>query len=211
MNGPGQTDAKEHPPPGSPARRRRPGGNGATAHCDRSCLLADALLVRVRRRSGGTSDITGGQVNARPNMVCDPMRGVTGSNPTGTPFVINVSCFARPTRLGDIGNMPRNAVRLPSIFNNDLAFFKNVPLGEKRSIQLRWEIYNVFNHTNFRDIDGTLRLDCVAVPAGQTPPATPQGTCTTALPIVAQTNTRFGTPIGARTPRVMQASIRFNF
>ena len=161
--------------------------------------------------AGGTSDITGGQVNARPNMVCDPMRGVNGSDPTGTPFVINVSCFARPTSLGDIGNMPRNAVRLPSIFNNDLAFFKNIPLGEKRALQLRWEIYNVFNHTNFRDIDGTLRLDCVAVPAGQTPPATPEGTCTTALPIVRQTNTRFGTPIAARTPRVMQASIRFNF
>ena len=161
--------------------------------------------------AGGITDITGGQVNARPNMVCDPMKGVSGSDSTGTPFVINVSCFARPTSLGDIGNMPRNAVRLPSIFNNDLAFFKNVPLGEKRSIEVRWEIYNIFNHTNFRDIDGTLRLDCVAVPAGQTPPATPQGTCSAALPIVAQTNTKFGTPIGARTPRVMQAAIRFNF
>ena len=43
---------------------------------------------------------------------------------------------------------------MPSIFNNDLAFFKNVKIGEKREIQLRWEIYNIFNHTNFRDIDG---------------------------------------------------------
>ncbi len=30
-----------------------------------------------------------------------------------------------PTRLGEIGNMPRNAVRSPSTFNTDLAFFKN--------------------------------------------------------------------------------------
>ncbi len=37
-------------------------------------------------------------------------------------------------------------VRLPSIFNNDLAFFKNIPIGEKRAIQLRWEMYNIFNH-----------------------------------------------------------------
>lgn len=161
--------------------------------------------------TGGITDITGGQVNSRPNMLCDPMKGVTGSDPTGTPYVINRECFARPLQLGDIGNMPRNAVRLPSIFNNDLAFFKNIPLGEKRAIQLRWEIYNIFNHTNFRDIDGGLTFACVAVPAGQTAPATPQGTCTTALPIIAQTNNRFGAPIGARTPRVMQASIRFNF
>jgi hypothetical protein len=161
--------------------------------------------------SGGTTDITGGQDNARPNTICDPMRNISGSDPTGTPYVINVNCFARPTRLGDIGNTPRNSLRMPSIFNNDLAFFKNIPIGEKHSFQLRWEIYNIFNHTNFRDIDAGLTFACVAVPAGQTPPATPVGTCTTALPLVAQTNTRFGAPIAARTPRVMQASIRFNF
>ena len=51
----------------------------------------------------------------------------------------------------------------PSIFNNDLAFFKNVPIGEKREIQLRWEIYNIFNHTNFRDIDGTMTFGLVQV------------------------------------------------
>jgi hypothetical protein len=78
---------------------------------------------------------------------------------------------------------------MPSIFNNDLAFFKNVPLGEKRAIQLRWEIYNIFNHTNFRDIDAGLTFDATG----------------------KQTNTRFGAPISARTPRVMQASIRLNF
>jgi len=139
--------------------------------------------------NGGVTDITGGQVNARPNVLCDPMKNVTGSDPTGTPYVINVTCFARPTRLGDIGNLPRNAVRMPSIFNNDLAFFKNVPIGEKRALQLRWEIYNIFNHTNFRDIDGGLVFDANG----------------------NQTNTRFGAPTSARTARVMQASIRFNF
>jgi len=41
--------------------------------------------------------------------------------------------------------LPRNAVRMPSIFNNDLAFFKNIKLGERREIQLRWDIYNIFN------------------------------------------------------------------
>ena len=139
--------------------------------------------------NGGVTDITGGQVNARPNVICDPMRNVSGSDPTGTPYVVNVGCFARPTRLGDIGNMPRNALRMPSIFNNDVALFKNIPFGETRSLQLRWEVYNVFNHTNFRDIDAGLAFNA----AGQ------------------QTNTRFGAPTAARTPRVMQAAIKFNF
>ena len=137
------------------------------------------------------------------------MKGVSGSDSTGTRYVINTKCFAKPTVLGDIGNMPRNAVRLPSIFNSDLAFFKNVPMGEKRSVQLRWEIYNIFNHTNFKDIDGGMTFSCVAAPAGTTPAVAPL--CTTALPVLAQTNEKFGTPITARAPRIMQASIRFNF
>jgi hypothetical protein len=159
--------------------------------------------------TGGTTDITGGGVNARLNMICNPNKDVTGSDPTGTPYSFNPNCFVKPSVLGDIGNMPRNAVRLPSILNSDLAFFKNVPVGEKRAVQLRWEIYNIFNKTNFRDVDAGATFACVAAPAGTTPAVAPL--CTAALPVLAQTNTRFGVPISARSARVMQASIRFNF
>ncbi|HEU4766972.1 MAG TPA: carboxypeptidase regulatory-like domain-containing protein, partial [Pyrinomonadaceae bacterium] len=50
--------------------------------------------------NGGITDITGGQDNARANTICDPMRNISGADPTGTPYVVNVNCFARPTRLG---------------------------------------------------------------------------------------------------------------
>jgi hypothetical protein len=139
--------------------------------------------------SGGTTDITGGQVNARPNVICDANRRTGAVDPTGTPLHIDTACFARPTVLGDIGNMPRNFVRLPSILNFDLALFKNIPLGESRSIQFRWETYNIFNRANFRDIDGAMTFNAAG----------------------AQTNTRFGAPISARTPRVMQGSLRISF
>ncbi|HEV8188460.1 MAG TPA: carboxypeptidase regulatory-like domain-containing protein [Pyrinomonadaceae bacterium] len=157
------------------------------------------------------SDWTGGGINARPFMLCDPMQGDFGVDSTGTPRAFNVSCFAKPTALGQIGNMPRNAVRLPSIFNNDLAFFKNFKFGEKRALQLRWEIYNIFNHTNFRDVDAGLAYGLVVNnPSTSTPKAACSLTnvCTTSF---QQTNARFGAVTAARTPRVMQASIRFNF
>jgi hypothetical protein len=147
------------------------------------------------------TDFTGGQTNARPNMLCDPMRNISGADPTGLAFSINVSCLTNPTALGQIGNMSRNAVRMPSIFNNDLAFFKNVKIGEKREIQLRWEIYNIFNHTNFRDIDGSMTFGLVSV-------TNADGTKSA---VIRQTRTTFGTPTSARTPRVMQGSIRINF
>jgi hypothetical protein len=137
---------------------------------------------------GGITDLTGGQVNARPNVICDPNKTDGSTDPTGLKYAINPKCFARPA-VGDIGNLPRNSIRLPSTFNTDLAFFKNIPLGEVRGLQLRWEIYNVFNHTNFTDINGAMVFDA----AGN------------------QTNSAFGTPRAARAPRIMQVSVRLNF
>ena len=88
-----------------------------------------------------------------------------------------------------VGNLQRNLIRLPSTFNTDLALFKNVPLGEKRTFQFRWETYNLFNRANFTDINGAMTFDANGV----------------------QTSTTFGTARASRTSRVMQASLRINF
>jgi hypothetical protein len=155
------------------------------------------------------SDFTGGGINARPFMVCDPTKGDFGFDSTGTPRAFNVACFAKPFAIGQIGNMPRNNVRMPSIFNNDLAFFKNIPFSEKRSLQLRWEIYNIFNHANFRDVDASPSWGFVV-----SNPSPTKAACSLANVCTAsfqQTNARFGAVTAARTPRVMQASIRFSF
>jgi hypothetical protein len=142
---------------------------------------------------GATTDYTGGEVNARPFMVCNPNRRVANA-PDGTPVLIDASCFVRPTTRGEIGNLSRNMARLPGVINSDLAFFKNIRLREKLNLQFRWETYNLFNHTNFSNIDGgaTFTLN----------PTTGQ---------VTQTNARFGQPIEARSPRVMQGSLRITF
>ncbi len=167
----------------------------------------------------GITDFTGGDINARPEIICDPNKTNGQTDPTGTPYVINPACFAKPSSAGSIGNLQRNLLRLPATFNTDVALFKNIRLGEKREIQLRWETYNLFNRTNFSDINGAMTF---APNLGTTAPtngACPAGfvlgyssLCTsTALGQVSQTNTAFGTPRTARSPRVMQASIRINF
>ena len=56
------------------------------------------------------------------------------------------------------------------------------------------EGFNLFNHTNFKDIDAGLTL-----------------TLNTTTGQVTQTNARFGQPTSARSPRVMQGSLRFTF
>jgi len=122
-------------------------------------------------------------------LVCDPNRNPGTRAPDGTPYVIDTSCFAKPGTPGAIGNLQRNVIRMPAIFNTDLAFFKNFKIGENRGVQLRWETYNLFNRANLTDINGAMTFDA----AGN------------------QTNTTFGTPRATRSPRVMQASLRINF
>ncbi len=143
--------------------------------------------------SGGITDITGGEVNARPLTLCNPNRNV-GRAPDGTPIFVDASCFARPLTRGEIGNASRNMIRRPGVINSDLALFKNIRLRERLRLQFRWETYNLFNHTNFNDIDTDLTL-----------------TLNTTTGQVTQTNARFGQPITARSPRVMQGSLRLNF
>ena len=43
-----------------------------------------------------------------------------------------------------------NAFRGPGVANFDFTFFKNIPIKERLKFQLRWEMYNAFNHTQFK-------------------------------------------------------------
>jgi hypothetical protein len=45
----------------------------------------------------------------------------------------------------------RDILRNGGMQNWDMSLFKNIPMGERYSIQLRLEAYNVFNHANFSD------------------------------------------------------------
>jgi hypothetical protein len=38
----------------------------------------------------------------------------------------------------------------PDFKNVDMSLFKNIKLTEKSRLQLRWEVFNVFNRANFQ-------------------------------------------------------------
>ncbi len=103
----------------------------------------------------------------------------------------NTSVFQRPSGRGDIGNNCQNyKFRGPGINNWDLFFFKNFPIGEgEKKFQLRWEMFNVFNHTQFNGVNTTANFN----PQGQ------------------QVNAQFGRVTTAREERRMQVALRFNF
>jgi hypothetical protein len=131
-------------------------------------------------------DLTGGGDGQRVN--------VTGKAPLDhgqRTFLrwFNPTVFARPGK-GDPGNAPKDVFRGPGVNNWDVSLVKRIPLkSESRSLQMRWEVYNLFNHTQFASVDSTARFD-------------PQGN---------QVNARFGQVISTRLGRVMQVSLRFAF
>lgn len=61
---------------------------------------------------------------------------------------INTAAFAQPA-VGVYGNTGRGILRSPGINNWDLGFFKNFNFTESKTLQLRFESFNTWNHPNY--------------------------------------------------------------
>jgi carboxypeptidase family protein/TonB-dependent receptor-like protein len=77
------------------------------------------------------------------NTVCDPR--IAGSCTASSVFALPVSADGT----FHFGNLPRNAVYGPGFRNVDLSITKNTPIGGARRVQLRLEIFNLFNTANY--------------------------------------------------------------
>jgi hypothetical protein len=51
--------------------------------------------------------------------------------------------------LGTPGNVPRRFFYGPGLDNYDMAIQKSIPVSEAKSLQIRLEAFNVFNHAQF--------------------------------------------------------------
>jgi hypothetical protein len=71
----------------------------------------------------------------------------------------DVSAFGRPVP-GYLGNLGRNTIRGPNYTNVDFTLIKQIDLrkwGENRRVDLRFEFFNILNHTNF-DLPAVARM-----------------------------------------------------
>jgi hypothetical protein len=86
-----------------------------------------------------------GITNNRPNVV----EGQTGasSDPTIDQW-FDPTAFSRTEPTGTFGNIGRNTLRGPEIFNIDLSLVKNTKIGPVDT-ELRVEAFNLFNHPQF--------------------------------------------------------------
>jgi hypothetical protein len=93
---------------------------------------------------------------------------------------LNPNAFGLPP-VGTFGNIGKNPLWGPGLFNWDMGVFKNIPITERLSLQFRAEFFNVFNHANFQD------------------------------PNYALTGGGFGQIYSARDPRIGQFALKLRF
>jgi hypothetical protein len=83
--------------------------------------------------------------------------------------------------VGTFGELGRNTFTGPQLYSFDMGIFKNFKFGEKASAQFRWEMFNIFNQTNFNN------------------------------PNVNLSGGGFGSVVSAGDPRIMQFGLKFAF
>src|SRR4029077_21156370 len=104
------------------------------------------------------------------------------------------NAFADPP-LGTFGTLGRTSVSGPRVWNLDCAVAKSVSLTEKLALQLRAEMFNIFNHPNF------------ALPNFFVSPGSSQQGLITQTPDQAQTIPG----LGGGWPRVVQVGLKLVF
>ncbi len=114
----------------------------------------------VAVKLGSLDNSQTGEFQDRPNRIGDPAAGLTRSlftPPSGSPYSIwfTSAAFA-PAPRGTFGTMQRNSVRGPGFATVDASLVKNTTVREGINLQLRAEMFNVFNHTNLANPSGTL-------------------------------------------------------
>lgn len=104
---------------------------------------------------GQPFNITGNSNRPGYNITGDPFAGVshTFSAANGGEQWVNPLVF---TPVAGLGNLSRNKFYGPSFKDVDLSVFKNIPITERVRIQLRAEIYNMFNRINLASGAGSV-------------------------------------------------------
>ena len=143
----------------------------------------------VTLHSDGDNSLMGSLPNGVNNHSIDlpdyngtPLK-FNGNPRNGMPY-FNIDAFSL-NALGTPGTASRRSFHGPGALNFDLALLRNMPLGEKRNLQLRVEAFNAFNHAQFFGPE--------AVNGGISDPGL------------------FGQVVKAASPRLMQAALKFSF
>jgi len=143
----------------------------------------------------------------RPDLV----PGVDPFISSGGLLFLNPAAFATP-KPGTFGNLERNSIHGPSFRQVDLVFGKRLQMNNKPGIELRMEVFNVFNADNFSNPVGTLPSALPATSVTEANKVQPGQPFTSAAAGTFGTLTStVGRTVGLGTNRQIQFAVRVNF
>jgi|SRR5882672_2523855 len=169
-----------------------------------------ALGISVPDNAGVAGGIS--SIGSFPDIVGN----IHGGTPIGAvnsrsfgPALGNASAFAAPRGL-TFGNAGRNVMNNPSRLNFDMTVFRTIKVHESTSMEFRAEVFNVFNHTQFRVYDPSTNFG-----NGATNTIACYGIDTFNAAGDAQTDCLTGNaflhPVNAHRPRTMQFGLKLSF
>ena len=151
--------------------------------------------------NGGPSG-TGFTDNQMPNRVAsEPCRASGLPEQIVNPKAYTLDGF----QLGAIGTARRGDCDGPGYFQTDLAFYKNIPIGGNRKLQFRWDIFNIFNNTNFLFLVDNYIMNPTAVVLNNSDPTKASAITSATIP------TNFGQATRTRDPMQMQIGFKLLF
>jgi hypothetical protein len=163
----------------------------------------------------------GAGVGSFPDVIGDPRTPVPQRFNTASvgPLLFNPAAFAAPQGL-TFGDAGRNFLNNPHRLNFDINLLKHFKVTEGSSMEFRLELFNVFNHTQFRifnpNIGNTASnvIGCYggvydSAAGGLTPVVNSPG----AQPINVDctTGSALFHPVDSHRPRTMQLGLKYSF
>jgi carboxypeptidase family protein len=125
--------------------------------------------------------------NKLPGKILNNTNPRSGQTYFNTSLFLQEGCFTTACPLdgtqaiGAVGNANRRFFHGPGIANWDMALLKETPITETKSLEFRFEAFNIFNHAQFQNPGGTLGASS------------------------------FGLVTAANDPRLMQVALKFRF
>ena len=143
--------------------------------------------------------------NRRPSVV----PGVDPFLSTGDKrFFLNPAAFTFP-QPGQFGNLGRYALHGPGLSQFDFTLHKKFKLDEKRNLEFRAEIYNLFNHANFANPPAVLATG-LGTASNQLQPGQPYSSSIAGAAFGVY-NSTVSKDVGLGAQRQVQLSLRLNF
>jgi hypothetical protein len=163
---------------------------------------AAGLTAVVNTPGGGAS-----RNQRRPDLV----PGVDPFIKDGGLLFLNPAAFTTP-KPGTFGNLTRNQIHGPGMKQVDMVISRRVNVGKGPNVELRAEIFNIFNFTNFANPGGTLPN---ALPNASTSEANKvqpgQPFTNAAAGTFGRLTSTVSRTVGIGTPRQIQFAVRFGF